>query len=317
MSGRRDVFERVPALVELRDAQSAVCLRSQLSRLGIDSEDVSRHVDNLRWQTLGPLLVVLHSGPLPKAARRWAALLNSGPCAALGAWTSLEEWGLRGWERDPIHVVVARGADPPPLPAEVGAVVIHESRRHGEQDLREKGGLRLHSVERAAVDAGAWARSDRSACGVLAAVVQQRLTTADRLVAELDVVGRVRRRRLMSAAVSDVGGGSQALSEIDFVRFCRRHGLPEPARQVVRRDSGGRRRYLDVEWRLAGGRRLCVEIDGVGHMEAGRWYDDLLRAAELLAADGDVVVPIPALACRIEPQRLAALLRRLLGLVSV
>jgi len=178
----------------------------------------------------------------------------------------------------------ARGATPPPLPADiVGKVVLHESRRHSIDDVRRKGGLRLHSVERAAVDAATWSRSGRTACGVLAATVQQRLTTADRLHAELDVVGRVWGRRLMRAALLDIGGGSQALSEIDFVRFCRRRGLPEPTRQSVRLDLAGRRRYLDVEWLLRNDRSLAVEIDGVGHVDVDRWYADLLRTAELVA----------------------------------
>lgn len=318
MTGRRDVFERVPGLAELGAAQSDVCLRSQLGRLGVDSQAISCHVEQLRWRPVGPLLVVLHRGPLPRNARHWAVLLNAGERAVLGAWSALAEWGLRGWGRDATHVVVARGSDPPPLPAAVvGTVVVHESRRHGEQDIQVRHGLRLHSVERSAVDAGAWSLTDRSACGVLAAVVQQRLTVADRIAAELDTVGRVRRVRLMRAAVSDIGGGSQALSEIDFVRFCRRRGLPEPARQVVRRDAAGRRRYLDVEWRLPGGRSLALEIDGVGHMEPTRWYDDLLRTAELLAGGTAEPVRLPALAVRVEPDRVERILRTLLGLVRV
>ncbi|MGH8894178.1 MAG: hypothetical protein ACRDWY_12885 [Actinomycetes bacterium] len=316
MTGRRDVFERIPGLVELREAQAGVCLRSQLGRLGVNSEDVACHVDNLRWQTVGPLLVVLHGGPFPQAARRWAVLLNAGRGAALGAWTALDEWGLRGWQREPTHVVVARGADPPLLPPElVGVVAVHESRRHTAQDVRRKGGLRLHSVERSAVDAATWSRSGRTACGVLAATVQQRLTTADRLLAELDVVGRVWGRRLMRGAVADIAGGSEALSEIDFVRFCRHRGLPEPVRQSVRRDAAGRRRYLDVEWRLPDGRSLIVEIDGVGHVDVDRWYEDLLRTAELVAGGSAEPLRLPALAVRLEPDRIERILRILLGLV--
>lgn len=316
MTGRRDVFERVSGLVELRDAQSGVCLRSQLSRIGINSDQVSSHLDSMRWQVLGPLVVVLHSGPVVRRARRWAVLLNSGHGAALGAWTSLEEWGLRGWERDATHVVVGRGADPPPLSSElVGPVVMHESRRHREQDVHEKQGLRLHSVERSAIDAGAWSSNDRAACGVLAAAVQQGLTRAERLADELDQVGRVRRVRLMRCAVSDIGGGSQALSEIDFVRFCRDRGLPEPERQLVRRDASGRRRYLDVVWRLPGGRTLALEIDGIGHLDPKRWYGDLLRTAELLAGGESQPLRLPATAVRLEPDRVERILRTLLGVV--
>jgi len=306
----------VSGLVELRDAQAGVCLRSQLSCIGIDSGHVSSHLDSMRWQVLGPLVVVLHSGPVVRRARRWAVLLNSGHGAALGAWTSLEEWGLRGWERDATHVVVGRGADPPPLPSGlVGPVVVHESRRHRELDVHERHGLRLHSVERSTIDAGAWSSSDRGAGGVLAAAVQQGLTRAERLTDELDQVGPVRRARLMRSLTSDIGGGSQALSEIDVVRFCRDRGLPEPERQVVRRDASGRRRYLDVVWRLAGGRILALEIDGIGHLDPERWYGDLLRTAELVAGGLSQPLRLPATAVRLEPDRIERILRILLGVV--
>lgn len=315
MSGRRDVFDVLPELVVLAEQQHAMCSRVQLADLGIGARAIDRHVHSLRWRQLGPVVIALHRGPLPQQARRWAVALNAGPGAALGAWTALHEWGLRGWEREAVHLVVRRGAHPPALPADVGPVVIHESRRHLSEHIRHRNALPLHTPERAAVDGGAWSTTSRAACGLLAAVVQQGLTTASRIEAELDTVGKVKRRRVMTAALSDVAGGSRALSEIDFVRFCRQHGLPEPFRQVVRRDSSGRRRYLDVEWRLPDGRRLALEIDGIGHMEVERWYDDLLRAAELMAIGGTdgPLLRLPALSYRAEPERVARLLHLLLG----
>ena len=315
MIGRRDILDLLPELAVLADAQSAICSRAQLAELGVNTKAVDCHIRNLRWRPLGPLVIALHRGPLIEAARRWAVVLNAGPGVVLGAWTALHEWGLRGWERDPVHLVVRRGAHPAALPPAVGPVVVHESRRHIAQDVRDRKGLPLHSPERAAVDCGAWSRSSRAACGLLAAVVQQGLTTADRISTELQTVGRVNRLRVMGAALSDIAGGSQALSEIDFVRFCRAHGLPEPVRQVVRRDSSGRRRYLDVEWLLPDGRRLALEIDGVGHMEVERWYDDLLRAAELMVGGGTdgPLIRLPALAYRLEPDRVARILRVLLA----
>lgn len=315
MTGRRDVLDVVPGLADLAIGQSHVCSRAQLAALGVDAKAVDCHVLNRRWRCLGPLVVVLHCGPLTPEARRWAVALNAGAGAALGAWTALHVWGLRRWERDAVHLVVPRGSRPARLPGVVGPVVVHESRRHRPEDVRFRNGLAVHSPERSAVDGGAWSPTSRAACGLLAAVVQQGLTTAHLISAELDTAGRIRRRRVMAAALADIAGGSHALSEIDFVRFCRERGLPEPVRQAVRRDSAGRRRYLDVEWRLPDGRRLVLEIDGIGHMEVERWYDDLLRAAELMAAgstDGPLL-RLPAIACRTEPDRVARILSVLLA----
>jgi hypothetical protein len=311
-------MDSVAGLRELSEKQEAVCSRAQLRLLGVDADDVDDQVAARRWAEIGPTVVAMHRGPLLERARRFAIVLHCGPGSAVCAWTALQVNGLRGWPREAVHVVVRRGLAPPSLPPEMGAAVVHESRRHSEADVIHRDHLPTHGVERAAVDAGAWSRTDRGACGVLAAVVQQGLTTVDRLVGVLETVGHVNRRRLMVRAVQDIGGGSQALSEIDFVRFCRRRGLPEPCRQAVRVDSRGRRRYLDIEWRLPDGRALWVEIDGVGHMEVSQWYDDLLRAAEIHAAGtSGGPVRLPAVACRAEPDRVDALLRVLLGVVSL
>ena len=222
----------------------------------------------------------------------------------------MPQWGLRGWDRDRVHVVVARGQTPEPLPW----VQVHESRRHGPEDLiRPESRPPTHDVPRATVDAAAWEVSARSGCGLLVASVQQRLTTADHLYGALDLAGRVRHRRILAATLGDVVGGADALSEIDFTSFCARVGLPTPSRQAVRVDGQGRRRYRDVEWVRADGRVVAGEIDGIGHMEAARWYDDLLRDAELVTVEGDSVrFRLPAMAVRTEPDRVEVLLRRLL-----
>src|SRR5690606_4825913 len=206
----------------------------------------------------------------------------------------------------PIHLVVARGSTPVRHPW----LVVHESRRLCDEDVASVDGLAVHRAARAAVDAAAWQRSWRTAAGLMAAVVQQRLATTDELFAVLDSVGRVRHRKVMRLALADVVGGADSLAEIDFARLCRDAGLPEPSRQAVRTDAAGRRRFLDVEWRLPGGRKFVVEIDGVGHMERERWYDDLLRDAEIGADAATVRVRLPAMAARYEPERVLAVVRR-------
>jgi very-short-patch-repair endonuclease len=107
--------------------------------------------------------------------------------------------------------------------------------------------------------------------------------------------------------------GADALSEIDFVRLCRRHGLPAPTQQAVRRQAGGRRRYLDAEWRLADGRRVCAEVDGAVHLVARRWFEDQLRQNEI-ALTGTTVLRFPSAVVRAEPELVARQLRRALGL---
>jgi hypothetical protein len=151
----------------------------------------------------------------------------------------------------------------------------------------------------------------RSACGLLAAVVQQGLARAEELRAAVDAVPNARHRRAMRAALDDIAQGSQSLSEIDFVRLCRRHGLPLPTRQAVRVDATGRRRYLDVEWRLPDGRVVAVEVDGALHLNARQWVDDQLRQNEVVLG-GTVVLRFPSVVVREEPWLVVAQLRRAL-----
>ncbi|GAA3230493.1 hypothetical protein ACFP63_16465 [Oerskovia jenensis] len=308
MTGSSSALRTVSGLARLAARQAHAVTRKQLADLGVDRFHIGSQLSARRWQLVAPEVLVLYTGPLAPGTRLWVVALAAAEPVAIGSWTGLALHGLRGWDRPGIHVVVRRGSRPPRL----AGVVVHESRRPAPEDIEHRRGLPVHRVERCAIDAAAWQTSPRTAVGLLAAVVQQRLTTPERLWEQLDRVGKVRFHRLMRASVADIRGGADALSEIDFGKLCREHGFPEPRRQVRRQDARGRWRFLDAEWDLPGGRRLVVEIDGIGHMEATRWYDDLLRGAELGPDEGTVTIRLPAAAARIEPLRVARILERYL-----
>ena len=88
----------------------------------------------------------------------------------------------------------------------------------------------------------------------------------------------------MRLTITDIEGGAQALSEIDFGGLCRRYGLGTLVRQQVRLDGHGRRRYLDGEIVGSSGKRLPFEIDGGLHMVVDHFWSDLERQNELLIA---------------------------------
>lgn len=167
-------------------------------------------------------------------------------------------------------------------------------------------------IDRALVDAAVWSRSARKACALLAAGVQQRLTTATRLRAELVAPAECATADSCSPSSVTIEGGAHSLAEIGFARLCRRGGLPQPVRQVVRLDRWGRRRYLDVTWQLPDGRTIVVEVDGALHLLALTYWDDMDRAIELLIT-GAQVVRIPTVALRLDPNRVLDQLRRLLA----
>jgi len=292
-----------PQVREAADRQAGCLARSQLTAMGVTPDRVAREVRQHRWQLVGPLVVATTTGPLARRARLWAGVLTSGRRAALGGLTALEVHGLRGWERATVDVHVPRGRDV------VGPEWVRATSSRRPVRRVARGGLPCLGVEDAALAAASSTRAVSTADGLLAAVVQQRLTTPGRLRDVVVAAGPVRHRGELLALIDDVEGGAQALSEVRLVRLCRASGLPVPSQQVVRLDAQGRRRYLDAEWERPDGRRVLLEVDGVGHLEEERWYDDLLRAAEV-ARPGEVVLRLPARALRVEPGRVAAVLRR-------
>ena len=140
------------------------------------------------------------------------------------------------------------------------------------------------NVERSAIDAASWSDRPRTCAGVLAAVVQQRLTTPTRLLAAFEKSGAIRHRPLMRRTLVDIAGGAQALSEIDIGRLCRRGGLNVTARQAIRLDAQGRRRYLDGIVTGPDGKEVAFEVDGAIHLAVRSYWDDMHRSNELLIA---------------------------------
>ena len=113
----------------------------------------------------------------------------------------------------------------------------------------------------------------------------------------------------MALALGDIAGGAQALTEIDFHRFCRQYRLGTVLGQRFRLDGSGRRRYLDVELKSPDGSRIAIEVDGALHLVATTYWNDMDRGNELLIA-GQPYLRYPSIAFRLEPARVAAQIRR-------
>ena len=268
-------------LRQLAHRQSNIARRDQLRAAGLTPDEVRAFIDGGRWTPLGPLVVALHNGPLDRAQQTWAAVLASGNGAHLAGLTALEASGLRNWTDPKVHVLVPRASGV----AELTRVdrIVHETRRPPQESRVSSGFPRRVTVERAAIDAASWRCDTRSCCGLLAAVVQQRLTTATRLLAALDAAGPIRHRRAMRLTIADIEGGAQALSEIDFGRICRQYPWDRrpPGRSPRRHGPTPLSR-----WRNRGpyGKRRAFEIDGAPHMLAENHWRDLERQNELLIA---------------------------------
>jgi len=152
------------------------------------------------------------------------------------------------------------------LPLPGVEVVIHTTRRFPESDVRFADDLPVTLPARAIVDAAGWSPDELTMARLLVAGVQQCRVPPGWLKDKVLEQPRIRRRQLMLLLCNDFEGGAEALSEVEFLAFCRRHGFPRPKLQS-RLDSAGRRRYLDAEFRSANGGVFRVEIDGGIHLK--------------------------------------------------
>ena len=278
----------------------------ELRTAGVSVSAIRANLAADRWQRCGRAIIG-HSGTLTRHERWHAGLINAGPGSVLTAFTAAEFAGLSGWERAEIHVLGPPGAAP--VSSVHLPLRLHRTSGWPVKTWRR---YRCQALEDALLLAAASFSSPRPACGILAAAVQQRIVDATALLGSLTARSRIRHRAVLLSAVYDILGGAQALSEIDFVRLCRRARLPAPDQQRVRPDSTGRRRYLDASWRLPDGRLLVVEVDGALHLSARRWWDDQLRQNEL-AVSGAIVLRFPTAVLRTQPELVVAQLRRALG----
>jgi hypothetical protein len=250
---------------ELLAFQAGIGTREQFLANGLSEAEILSNIDGRRWRRLNDHVVATHNGPLTRRQAMWAVVLSAQAPAVLCSDTVYELFDVPGADTERIHVLVTRGARVLPVPGV--QVKVHESRRFPRPDeTASRGGLPITSLARAAVDTAVWSRDVRRAWRMLVAPVQARRLRAEQIRLELEKAGKVRHRRSLSLLLIDLEGGAQALSEVEFLRFCRRNKLPVPKCQV-RYDRRGKRRYLDAEFRRRSGRPLRVEIDGGIHLK--------------------------------------------------
>ncbi len=243
----------------------------------------------------------------PSATQRaWAALLHCGPSARLSGRNALV---LHGWDEvlaAPFDVAVPHRVQPAPGPTWLR---IHRlsSEPTGPAALPARTSAHL-----ATAHAAAWARTEREAAFIVISVLQQRLTTPDRLVRTLALMLRLPRRRLIAELAAEFLDGSHSLNELDFAALCRRHKVPRPHRQTRRFDTTGQLRAIDVEFRTPSDRLLRLEIEGIQHLDPRNYLADITRHNRLQIADPAVGLRVSSWTLKHEP---APFMRELRGWV--
>lgn len=279
------------AALALADRQEGVVSRRQLYGLGVTRWQVVAHVRAGRWRRIGDQSVCVHAGPLSPRARHWAAVFQGGPRAQLDGASALLEAGLERFQVDLVRVSVPRGA----RCRRTHGFDVRQTRRWSADDAVGDGVPRTRPAV-ATVRAGLWARSDRQAALVVTMAVQQGIVRPEELGLEMLRIRRDRRRLLLFTIVNDLLEGARSLGELDIGSQLRRRCLPEPERQVLRRDGRGRY-FLDLYWPQW---HLVVEIDGIHHAWAENLAADALRQNALTLA-GDTVLRLPLLGLRLQP----------------
>ncbi|MEH1169079.1 hypothetical protein V6V47_27230 [Micromonospora sp. CPCC 205539] len=299
------------ALEWLAFEQAGVLTTAQVSQL-LPEGVVRGRIRSGRWRSICRGILLTGNGRLTRDQQLWVAVLAAGPGAVLAGVTAAAEAGIRGLRREPLHVLVpaARRAARTTLrrlPIDMPAVLVHRTSILPEAHLQLARPPRT-TTARALIDAAGWAAGVDEAQGLLAAGCQQRRVLPDELHAVLDALPRAPRRQLIRQTTHDIAGGAQALSEIDFIRLCRRHRLPTPDLQEHRTDAAGRKRWLDAYWREW---RVHAEIDGAHHMDSRQWAADMRRQNDVWTS-GDRILRFPAWLIRARPHEVAETILRAL-----
>jgi hypothetical protein len=292
--------------------QDGLLTRGQLRRSGVTESRVRAQIAGCRWRAVNDAVVCTHNGPLTESQARWAAVLSAQPPVALCGLTALQQWGVSGFATAVIHVVVGRGCRVLAVPNV--RVAVHESRRFGIGDISTEHGPATTNLERSVIDAAAWSPNPWTASRIVVAPIQQRLTSAAALRGALKSAGHIRHSQVLRALLADLHGGAEALSEVEFLRWCRRHGFPKPDLQV-RLDGIGRRRYIDAGFRRTDGSKVLVEVDGGIHLTlATRWQDSAKDNDAVIA--GETTLRFPSVAIYSNDPVAVRQLRAALAVVS-
>ncbi|GAA4491014.1 hypothetical protein [Microbacterium panaciterrae] len=266
----------------MAQAQHGLITRTQLRADGISRGMVQHRIATERWVARSPLVIGTTTGELTRRQLMWLGVLHAGGPALIGDLTAAEVSGLSNWHRDEVTVLVPQGNDlGPPL----DGIRFVETRRPLTAMRRLDHELPVCRIEPAVLHFAAYQRSSRTAEGVIAATVQQGLTTPERLLEWVARLRPLRWARMFRQSLGEISDGAQSVAELDVLRMCRQFGLATPRRQTKRQDAGGRIRFTDCEWLLPDGRLLVLEVDGAFHMEIAHWEDDIARQRALAARD--------------------------------
>ena len=257
--------------------QAGMLARRQLLAHGIQWERVRNQIAAGRWVERTPRVISTTTGTLDGEQWLWLAVLHAGPRSMLANLSAAARHGLTGWERPDVIVMVDDELSFDP----VLGVDFFRSRRPFSTLLSPKPGIPSCRLEPAVLLWAGYEATNRAAHGIIAATLQQRLTTGPRMVDWVERLRPLRRAKPFKRTISFAEGGAHSGAELEVGRMCRQFGLPQPQRQVRRTDRNGRQRWTDAEWVLPDGTTLVLEVDGGYHLDIVQAGDDAKRSRRI------------------------------------
>jgi hypothetical protein len=258
-----------PSLYRASLFQRGVFTSAQLIAAGISTDAQSFRVRRGHWQRLYRGVYATFSGPVPRTAALWAAVLSCGDGAMLSHQTAAELAGLADKADRRIHVTVPIQRTVTKIPG----IVIHRSVR--AEAARHPAKLPPQTtVEETVLDLAAAAAQLDDAIGWITRALGRRLTTQAELRQALALRSRTRWRTELTWLLSPDAEGLHSVLEVRYHRDVEApHGLPAGHRQAQFR-VGNRPAFRD---RLYPRYLTAVELDGrATHTPDTRW-DDIRR----------------------------------------
>jgi len=248
--------------------QAGVVTRAQAFGSGLSRGAVAHRVATGRWQRLYEGVFATFSGPVPRQAQLWAAVLYAGAGAVLSHETAAELQRLIDKPAPLIHVTV-------PFARRVAlqeGLKIHRSRTLIADQPFPPGVLPQTFVDDTILDLVDQATTFDEACALVTRAFGRRLTSEGRLRATAQLRKRLRWRSDVDALITEAALGTHSLLEHGYDRDVERaHGLPRSARQTPYTKPDGGKGFRDRHYQEYG---VLVELDGTSaHPEENRWAD--------------------------------------------
>jgi hypothetical protein len=269
------------AIAELARRQHGVVSRGQLVWLGYTRHEIDRRIASGMLHVVYRGVYAVGHRRLTREGRWFAALLATGPNAALSHESAAAVWQLRDNEEE-IEVSVARRRRPR------RGLCIHEARLPSG-DITTRQGIPVTTPVRTLLDL-AQTLTPEALEEAIRQAEYHRLTSAASLskavASRHNEPGLKALREALGKAELGKGPTREGLEQ-HFRRFLRNHDLPRPTSFNAPLELNGRRIEVDVLWRT---QRLIVELDSrAAHMTVDAFHDDRARDQELVAAGFRVI----------------------------